>query len=142
MSTASRCDIPSRNICCRKSGPQSMQTAVDSFSTIIDVRVRLSRGSFDLHTSHPHPMTGTPCDVPQPKTVIVIMMISRISSCRKGSDFYCPFLSFRSNKMYEKFNFRFAFFQDDFDTQRLKKLVITFQMTNDFLLFLCPIKVF
>lgn len=34
-----------------------------------DERSRLSRGSSEVHTSHPHPMTGTPCEVPVPRSV-------------------------------------------------------------------------
>jgi hypothetical protein len=30
-------------------------------------RVRLSRGSSDMHTAHPHPIIGTPCEVPLPR---------------------------------------------------------------------------
>jgi len=34
-----------------------------------EVRSLLSRLSVERHTSHRHPMTGTPCEVPVPKKV-------------------------------------------------------------------------
>lgn len=34
-------------------------------------RVRLSRGSVDPHTGQSHAIMGIPCDVPDPRTVMV-----------------------------------------------------------------------
>jgi hypothetical protein len=38
----------------------------------MEVRNRLSRGSLERHTGQVQPMTGTPCEVPLPKTVTII----------------------------------------------------------------------
>ena len=46
-----------------------MRILVVSVSTKAEQRVRLSRGSSLLHTSHWHPITGTPHEVPVPKSV-------------------------------------------------------------------------
>ena len=37
----------------------------------MDDRVRLSLGSFEAHTAQPHLGTGTPCEVPVPRKVMV-----------------------------------------------------------------------
>jgi hypothetical protein len=37
--------------------------------TIAEVRKRLSRGSFDVQTGQPQPITGTPWEVPVPRNV-------------------------------------------------------------------------
>src|SRR5438067_1270894 len=34
-----------------------------------EVRMRLSRGSFEVQTGQRHPMVGTPMEVPEPRTV-------------------------------------------------------------------------
>ncbi len=51
-----------------------MSRRVCSDSTSTEQRVRLSRGSVLLHTSHWHPITGTPHDVPVPKNVNLITL--------------------------------------------------------------------
>ena len=58
-----------RNICNRKSGPQSMSIVVSPSSSNAEQRKRVSRGSDDVHTSHLQPTSGTPVDVPVPKNV-------------------------------------------------------------------------
>lgn len=40
-------------------------------STSEEQRMRLSRGSFEVHTLHEQPICGTPEDVPVPKKVIL-----------------------------------------------------------------------
>jgi hypothetical protein len=39
-----------------------------------ELRKRLSLGSFDWHTEHEQPTTGTPVDVPVPRKVIFISL--------------------------------------------------------------------
>lgn len=48
-----------------------MTTVVVPSSIKIEVRKRLSRGSVDWHVLHSHAMTGTPCEVPVPRKVIL-----------------------------------------------------------------------
>src|SRR5574344_933291 len=58
--------------CSRKSGPQSISIISCSVSTSEEQRNLLSRASAERHTSHVHPVWGTPVDVPLPRTVIFI----------------------------------------------------------------------
>ena len=69
---ASKCRTSSRNICCRKSGPQSSEIVRLEVLIRIEVRKRLSRGSVDLQTWHWQPISGTPPDVPVPRNVTSI----------------------------------------------------------------------
>jgi hypothetical protein len=41
---------------------------------MIEERSLLSRASDEVHTSQLHAMTGTPCDVPVPKNVTVMLI--------------------------------------------------------------------
>ncbi len=47
-------------------------------TTWMDVRVRLSRGSGDVQTGQPHPIIGTPCEVPLPRTITSIFVAAMI----------------------------------------------------------------
>ncbi len=71
---ASKCCTFARNIWYLKSGPESITTVL-SPSTKIDERSRLSRLSDEVHTSQPQAITGTPCDVPVPKKVMVTVVV-------------------------------------------------------------------
>lgn len=66
--------MPLRNICCRKSGPQSINMFLSPTVRHTDERSRLSRGSADRHTSQEQPIMGTPVDVPVPKNSICILL--------------------------------------------------------------------
>ena len=63
----------SRNICCRKSGPASITSVIPSVSIRAEVRSRLSRLSGEVQTQHPQEITGTPCEVPVPRNVSLVM---------------------------------------------------------------------
>ena len=63
---------PARNACCLKSGVVSMRTVCPSYSTAIEGRRRLSRGSSEVHTLQSQPRVGTPMLVPDPSTVSLI----------------------------------------------------------------------
>ena len=64
-----------RQICWRKSGPQSNRILVCSVSTNTEVRKRLSRASVLRHTLHEQPICGTPVLVPVPKNVIFMRIL-------------------------------------------------------------------
>ena len=57
------------NICCLKSGPQSITNCV----SLVDIKTEdlnlLSFMSADKHTGSLLPITGIPCDVPVPKNI-------------------------------------------------------------------------
>ncbi len=55
------------------SGVVSTRMLAVGVSTKMDERVRLSRGSVDWQTAHLQPIIGTPCDVPEPSTVTIIL---------------------------------------------------------------------
>src|SRR5947199_8886729 len=62
--------------CCRKSEEVSTSTVCPPCSIRIETRRRLSRGSSETHVSHSQPMEGTPVDVPVPKKVSFISVVS------------------------------------------------------------------
>ena len=64
-----------RNICSRKSGPQSINITASSVYNKDDARNRLSRGSAEVQTSHLQPISGTPVDVPLPNILSFIPSI-------------------------------------------------------------------
>src|SRR5437868_1506003 len=68
-STASICSIPTRSACERKSGVVSITTCCPFRERRTEVRMRLSRGSLEVHTAQRQPMVGTPMEVPEPRTV-------------------------------------------------------------------------
>ena len=63
--------IRSLSTCCLKSGPESMIILFPSTSRWIDALSLLSLKSKDLQTSQEQPITGTPCEVPEPNTVTI-----------------------------------------------------------------------
>src|SRR5215467_5110028 len=71
MSLASACSRRSVEVSTsteRTPAAKEESTSLSS-SRRIDGRVRRSRGSDEWHTPQAHPITGTPCDVPLPRTV-------------------------------------------------------------------------
>ncbi len=68
-STASICAMSPAMSCSRSSGGVSMRIVDPPASTRAPDRVRLSRGSVERQTAQPHPIWGTPNDVPVPRKV-------------------------------------------------------------------------
>src|SRR5207247_1206557 len=66
-STASTDPTPAVTSCSRSSGGVSMSRRRPPDSISAAVRVRRSRGSADVHVRQPHPICGTPYDVPVPR---------------------------------------------------------------------------
>src|SRR5260221_8994292 len=61
--------MPARKAWVRKSGVVSIKTFWPLRESRTDVRMRLSRGSVEVHTAQWQPMVGTPMEVPEPSTV-------------------------------------------------------------------------
>src|SRR6478736_402674 len=59
----------SRRHCSRNSGAASTWMCRPSISTWMQARVRLLRGSGEVHTAQSHAIIGTPCDVPVPRKI-------------------------------------------------------------------------
>ena len=66
--------MPALSIWYLKSGPASTRIFSPPYSTNAEALSLLSLLSPDLHTSHPHPIIGTPCDVPVPKNVSLVII--------------------------------------------------------------------
>src|SRR3989440_9023928 len=66
-STASTDPMPAVTSCSRSSGGVSMGRRRPPASISAAVRVRRSRGSDDVQVRQPHPICGTPYDVPVPR---------------------------------------------------------------------------
>src|ERR1700690_1111253 len=58
----------------RNSGAASTWMWSPSMTTWMDALVRLLRGSADRQTGQPHPIIGTPWDVPLPRTITSILV--------------------------------------------------------------------
>ncbi len=54
----------------RRSGPESIRMETSGVRTKREERVRLSRGSEEVHTAQSQPIIGIPTDVPVPRKVI------------------------------------------------------------------------
>src|SRR4030095_6913347 len=61
--------MPARNAWVRKSGVVSISTFCPPRDSRTEVRIRLSRGSLEVHTAQRQPIVGTPIEVPEPRTV-------------------------------------------------------------------------
>src|SRR5437588_3571137 len=66
-STASSVATPAATSCRRSSGGVSMSRRRPPDSISAALRVRRSRASADVQVRHPHPICGTPYDVPVPR---------------------------------------------------------------------------
>src|SRR5690242_12744576 len=66
-STASTWVTPAATSCSRSSGGVSIRSRAAPTSTSAADRVRLSRGSDEVQVRQPHPICGTPNDVPVPR---------------------------------------------------------------------------
>jgi len=51
-----------------------------------DVRIRLSRGSGEVHTGQRQPIVGTPIEVPEPSTVNCRVLVCKTSCDRLNCD--------------------------------------------------------
>lgn len=79
-----------------------------------DERSRLSRGSGEVHTSQPHPMTGTPCEVPVPRSV----SFKRVLGLRaQTSEKSLPYSSILSPTPRFFYNLKTVFVPKDGDNQ-------------------------
>ena len=62
-----------------------MSTTLPSYSSMIEGRVRRSRGSVEWQTAQSHPSVGTPIEVPLPNTVNVAFIVRwfrwRVPAC-------------------------------------------------------------
>jgi hypothetical protein len=65
--------IFSRMTCFLKSVEVSTRIYLPAVSTMIEARVRLSRGSPEEQTEQPQPTIGTPVEVPLPRIVIFMV---------------------------------------------------------------------
>src|SRR4051812_49325458 len=80
---ASKCFTQARSIWYLKSGPESITITLPSASNKTEVRRRLSCLSVDVHTSQSQAITGTPCEVPVPKNVMVTAAVGFVLSDAK-----------------------------------------------------------